>query len=272
MTDTCLSWSEQVGAGPGLGVQLTSGPHAGRLIFAGHAGQIDVVWYSDDFAKSWRVSSSTYGSNNKSKGVPFGQYGCYRPQGCFDEPFPVQLPNGVVQLDMRNDSLTCDPKNCCCAALDITHPRSVADSTDGGISFGPAYQQRDLLEPTGGCQASSLVIGSTVLFSNPSSGSSNRSLLTLRRSHDSGKTYPPEMATLVWPGAGGYSCLTRLANSSATVGLVFERSAPGCTGGSCRISFVSLPVLKTDDGLELSALAPPQTFQPQLRHGAEETT
>jgi hypothetical protein len=239
-----------VGAGPGLGVQLTQGPHAGRLLFAGHAGQVDVVWYSDDAAKTWTVSDSTYGSNNKTEGVPFGQFGCGRHQGCFDEPFPVQLPNGNVQLDMRNDSLTCDPTNCCCAALDITHPRSVADSTDGGLTFGPVYQQHDLTEPTGGCQASSIVVGTTVLFSNPSSGSSNRSLLTLRRSQDSGKTYPPDMATLVWPGAGGYSCLTRLANSTATVGLVFERSAPGCKGGSCRISFVSMHVLKMSGAMQ----------------------
>ena len=229
-------------------------------MFAGHAGQIDVVWYSDDAGKTWRVSSSTYGSNNASKGTPGpGPYGCGRRQGCFDEPFPVELPNGRVQLNMRNDSLTCDPKNCCCAALNITHPRSVADSTDGGLTFGPVYQQHDLPEPTGGCQASSIVVGDTVLFCNPSSGSSNRSLLTLRRSHDSGLTYPPDMATLVWAGAGGYSCLTRLANSTTTVGLVFERSAPGCKGGSCRISFVSLPVLKTDDGNTIFSTAGPST-------------
>eukprot|EP01047_Picozoa_sp_COSAG01_P018073 COSAG01_NODE_971_length_12373_cov_114.625957_5_plen_820_part_00 len=237
-----------ISAGPGLGAQIEKGPHAGRLVFAGHAGQVDVVWYSDD-AKTWRVSNSTYGSNNKTKGAPGpGPYGCGRPQGCFDEPFPVHLPNGVLQLNMRNDSLTCDPHNCCCAALDITHPRSVADSTDGGMTFGPVYQQHDLPEPTGGCQASSIVVGATVLFSNPSSGSSNRSLLTVRRSHDSGKSYPESMATLVWSGAGGYSCLTRLPKSTM-VGLAFERSAPGCAGGSCRISFVSLPVvnIKTDD-------------------------
>ena len=130
----------------------------------------------------------------------------------------------------------------CCAYLPITHPRSVADSTDGGVSFGPPYQIPDLPEPTGGCQASSIVVGDTVLFANPNSGSENRSMLTLRRSRDSGRTYPDVWSTLVWPGAGGYSCLSRLANSSTEVGLTFERSAPGCTGGSCRISFVSLKI------------------------------
>ena len=236
-----------ISAGPGLGVQLASGPHAGRLLFSGHAGQVDVTWFSDDSAVTWTVANSTFGSNNKTKGAPDGPYGCGRPHGCFDEPFPVQLPTGVVQLNMRNNSLQCDPSNCCCTYLPITHPRSVADSTDGGLTFGPAYQQHDLPEPTGGCQASSIVVGDTILFANPASGNESRSRLTLRRSVDSGKTYPPGMATLVWPGPGGYSCLTRLPNLTAEVGLVFERSALGCNGGSCRISFVRLPVTKADN-------------------------
>jgi hypothetical protein len=108
-----------IGAGPGLGTQLTVGPHAGRLLFAGHAGQVDVVWYSDDGAKSWTVARSTFGSNNASKAAKDGPWGCGRPHGCYDEPFPVQLPSGLVQLNMRNNSLSCDPKNCCCAYLPI---------------------------------------------------------------------------------------------------------------------------------------------------------
>ena len=51
-----------------------------------------------------------FGSNNKSSGFRGkGQWGCYRAKGCYDEPFAVQLPDaaGTVQLNMRNDSLTC---------------------------------------------------------------------------------------------------------------------------------------------------------------------
>ena len=99
-----------VSAGPGLGVQLTAGPHTGRIIFSGHAGQVDVTWFSDDSGRSWSMSSSLFGSNNKSSGFRGkGQWGCYRAKGCYDEPFAVQLPDaaGTVQLNMRNDSLTC---------------------------------------------------------------------------------------------------------------------------------------------------------------------
>ena len=120
-----------VGAGPGLGVQMTSGPHAGRLLFSGHAGQVDVTWYSDNSGKNWTLSESMFGSNNSSKSFDgAGQWGCYRQKGCFDEPFPIELPSGVVQINMRNDSATCDPRACGTTLLKITHPRSVADSTD----------------------------------------------------------------------------------------------------------------------------------------------
>jgi len=120
-----------VSAGPGLGVQLTSGPHAGRLLFSGHAGQVDVTWYSDNSGRNWTLSRGMFGSNNSSESFKgAGQWGCYRQQGCFDEPFPIELPTGVVQINMRNDSATCDPKACGTTLLKITHPRSVADSTD----------------------------------------------------------------------------------------------------------------------------------------------
>ena len=78
----------------------------------------------------------------------------------------------VVQVHLANPvSITvADPADCASKYLRITHPRSVADSTDGGFSFGAAYQQYDLPEPTGGCQASSIVVDGHVLFAAPASG------------------------------------------------------------------------------------------------------
>ena len=173
-----------------------------------------------------------------SKTATDGQWGCGRPHGCFDEPFVVQLPDGTVQINMRNDSLTCDPQNCCCAYLPITHPRSIADSSDGGLTFGPSRQIADLPEPTGGCQASSILVGGSMLYSGPAGGGENRTLLTLRRSDDGGRSYPH--STVVEAGPGGYSCLTRLGTMGSppgsadpsNVGLAYERSADGCAGGS----------------------------------------
>jgi hypothetical protein len=107
----------------------------------------------------------------------------------------------------------------------------------------------DLPEPTGGCQASSLVVGGKVLYAAPASGDEGRYNLTLRRSDDGGKSYPRK--TRLMAGPGGYSVLTRIpqqaagvsrSSSDTHVGLAFESGADGCTGGSCRIRFVTLSV------------------------------
>eukprot|EP01050_Picozoa_sp_SAG11_P009553 SAG11_NODE_908_length_6589_cov_5.484129_4_plen_206_part_00 len=53
-----------VGAGPGLGVQLATGPHAGRTLFSGHAGQVSVA--SDGTCRSCPVAvrSPSYRSSS----------------------------------------------------------------------------------------------------------------------------------------------------------------------------------------------------------------
>lgn len=249
-----------VAPGPGLGVQLARSPHTGRLVFSGHSGQVILVWYSDDHARSWTLSNATFGSNDRSPGVPGGAAGCDRPEGCFDEPFAIELADGTLQLNARNDSSACDPAMCCafgcdylptpccsqpggCAEQPMSHPRTVADSRDGGASFGPAHQLLDLREPTRGCQASSVVAGQDVFYSAPAGATAMRTNLTVRRSADGGATYPH--TTEVWGGPGGYSCLTRLpaapGSAAPRVGVAFERGvggwAGGCWGGGCRISF-----------------------------------
>ena len=47
--------------GPGVGIQLARGVHAGRLLFIGHHGAYgyDGVWYSDDGGASYVLSNST---------------------------------------------------------------------------------------------------------------------------------------------------------------------------------------------------------------------
>ena len=48
--------------GPGVGLQLTRGPHAGRLLFIGHhnAYEYDAVWYSDDGGVTYELSSTSF--------------------------------------------------------------------------------------------------------------------------------------------------------------------------------------------------------------------
>ena len=132
----------------------------------------------------------------------------------------------------------------------------MADSTDGGSSFGPSYQQADLPEPVSGCAGSALSVGSAVLFSGPAGATEMRTNTTIRRSDDGGRTY--QRSLQVWAGPGGYSTLARLPAGSGSmstdqVGLAFERGsgdwAGGCWGAACRISFAHVPLdLRRDPG------------------------
>lgn len=235
-----------IAAGPGLGTQINpdAPKYGGRLLFSGHIGQVDVTWYSDNHGLNWTLSSTMFGN--------LTAWGCYRVPGCFDEPFPLSMPDGRVQINMRNDSLTADPYDPARYVGVAHHPRAVAFSTDGGATFGPWSAQLDQVEPAGGCQASALVVteiearapagtGSIVLFSNPAGYCLNRTKLTVRRSVDGGLRYTQSLQIMA--GVGGYSCLAHLPSGSG-VGIAFERGIPGdavCSGGGCAISFEPLP-------------------------------
>ena len=48
--------------GPGVGLQLRSRMHAGRILFIGHhlAYQYDGVWYSDDGGRTYNMSRTNF--------------------------------------------------------------------------------------------------------------------------------------------------------------------------------------------------------------------
>ena len=239
-----------ISAGPGLGTQLTRGPHTGRLVFAGHiqpAGrQAVLVWFSDDGARTWSLSNTSF-SNTRSQGL-----GCGTAEGCFSEPTVVQLPDGTLQLNARNESKSCNSTDCCafgcgflatpcchssqgCAHSPHTHPRTVADSTDAGATFGRAYQQADLPEPVSGCAASTITIGQVVLFSGPAGPTEMRTNMSIRRSDDGGRTYPRSLQ--IWAGPGGYSTLTRLpaAGTPGSCSQMLRDSCPAAVRSSTGI-------------------------------------
>ena len=234
-----------ISAGPGLGTQISDGPLAGRLLFAGHHGQADVTWYSDDHAKTWTLSKTIFGN--------LTSWGCGRIPGCFDEPFVLALPDGRVQINMRNDSLTPDPRNQSLVGCS-RHPRSVADSLDGGATFGSWRQQFDLLEGPDGCQGSGLVVAragggpDVVLYSGPAGACMNRTRLTVHRSVDGGASYPEQLE--INAGPGGYSTLLRTPGGG--VAIAFERGAAAgdaaCGGGGCRISIAPVSGAFVENG------------------------
>lgn len=194
--------------GPGSGIQMQSGPNAGRLVIPCDHIEADTknyyshVIYSDDHGQSWQLGGSS-------------------PEYYVNECEVAELPGGDLMLNMRNYNSA--NKN-----------RQVAYSGDGGLSWSGQGFDMTLIEPT--CQASierySWPQGSQpgfVLFSNPASQSA-RTNLTVRASIDDGNSWP--MSRVLNAGPSAYSdlavlednrvaCLYEAGVSSAYESIVF---------------------------------------------------
>jgi sialidase-1 len=190
--------------GPGVGIQMQSGPHRGRLVIpCDHREKIngeDImfshVFYSDDHGQSWKLG----GSVDKHT----------------DECQVAELTDGRLIINMRNYWGRTGK------AADRAGMRAVSFSTDGGETWSPLEFQSALVEPV--CQASLLRLDeksagadARLLFSNPASSTARRNL-TIRLSEDGGRTWP--IARVLHAGPSAYSCLTILADG--TIGCLFE--------------------------------------------------
>ena len=179
--------------GPGHALQLRDG----RLVVAcdhGNFGGLSAshVIYSDDGGGNWKIGGVASVGN---------------------ESTIVELPDGALMLNMRNNRGRDRGVDDLC--------RHVAISRDRGLSFGPAYSDKSLVEPV--CQAS-LINRSTrrrpsriLYFSNPEHVS-KRLNMTLRRSKDAGKTWK-RVATQT-EGPAAYSDLVILKGGD--VGVLYE--------------------------------------------------
>ena len=75
-----------------------------------------------------------------------------------------------------------------------------------------------------------------MFFSNPSARS--RTEMTVRRSTNSGKTWP--LSRVIHPEGSAYSCMTAMRQPDQ-LGILHERdSNDGCTGPSCQTVFYVL--------------------------------
>ncbi len=184
--------------GPGAGIEITHGPHQGRLVIpCDHKRPVgDEILYSshviisDDHGETWRVGGVT-------------------PQAAVNECEVVELAGGRLMLNMRNY----DRK---------ATSRQVAFSDDGGETWTDQRHDPVLIEPI--CQASirraTWPEGESpgvILFSNPADPDRRRNL-TLRASTDDGKSWPGER--VLYEGSSAYSCLVSLAPGAA--GCLYE--------------------------------------------------
>ncbi len=192
--------------GPGVGIQLRRGHHAGRLLVpCDHREKIDGNWrmfshafFSDDHGETWQVGENV---------------GLHT-----DECQAVQLTDARVMMNCRNYWLRTG------GVAERGGMRAVAHSEDGGETWGELRFDDTLVEPV--CQASLIRYSvedlgddrNILLFANPASKTS-RTKMTVRASYDEGETWP--VSRLVNPGSSAYCCLARLPDGR--IGLLYER-------------------------------------------------
>ena len=134
-----------------------------------------------------------------------------------DEAAVVQLEDRSLLLNMRNNQ--------------GAHRRAIATSHDGGDAWEHFRFDDALVDPT--CQASMTVVTDTIFFANPADPD-KRVRMTLRASHDKGKTWPE--SKVIWEGPSGYSSLVPMRGE--VIGLLFER---GVKNFREEISFLTIP-------------------------------
>lgn len=181
--------------GPGAGVQIERGLHAGRLVIpcdhieAGTKRYYSHLIFSDDHGASWQLGGRS-------------------PRDQVNECEVAELTGDRLLLNMRNYDRR-------------QRTRQVAISGDGGVSWSDQRHDPALLEPI--CQASlrrhswpEAGRQSVLLFSNPAS--TNRENLTVRASFDEGRTWP--VSRVLHAGPAAYSCLVRLPDER--IGCLYE--------------------------------------------------
>jgi sialidase-1 len=194
-------------ASPGNGIQLASGPHAGRLIFPAYIWAdpyYSTVIYSDDHGKTWHRGGNA---------APGG-----------GEIQVAETHDGRLLATIRNNTF---PEK---------GVRFFNTSEDGGETWGTPYYQTftQAALPDPKCQASILKpppaegINTDLLILSNAADAASRTKMTLRISYDQGQTWP--VSNLVYAGSSAYSSLTTLP--SGEVGMLFEMD------GYKRISFL----------------------------------
>ena len=215
-----------IASGPGIGIQLTRGPHTGRLILPFNEGPYsqwnNFAVFSDDRGATWKFGGNVPGAFVKD--AKLGQ----RSQ--INEVQMVELSDGSVRLNSRQF-----------AGAKV---RKTSVSKDGGVTWSPVEDVPALRDPS--CNASVLRYSfgdgasglGRILYSGPDA--MTRSNGTIHLSRDDGVTWPVQR--VLWPGSFAYSVLTKLPDG--TVGCLFETDNYG------RIVFARLPISWLEPGKE----------------------
>ena len=207
--DTSWTW---YATGPGIGIQIKHGAHAGRLVIpcdynyanpdpAQKALQGSHVIYSDDHGKNWQIGGTMKPQMNECQVAEL-----------FDD-------RGTLLMDMRS--------------YRGLFARAQSTSTDGGVTWTTPVDVPALIEPV--CQASILraEAAKLLLFSNPAA--KTRTNLTVRASADNAKTW--KEVDVLHAGPAAYSSLVELSTTEAAC--LYER---GDKKPYEKITFARFPV------------------------------
>ena len=212
------SGSTTIASGPGIGIQLTRGPRAGRILIPFNEGPFyqwnNFAVFSDDRGATW-----SYGENVPGSFLPDTRLG---RKSQINEVQMVELSDGSIRLNSRQF-----------AGAKV---RKTAVSRDSGVTWSAVEDIPDLRDPS--CNASVLRYSfgtetnklGRLLYSGPDA--TNRSNGTIALSLDDGATWP--VKRVLWPGGFAYSVLTRLTDGR--VGCLFE------TDDYARIVFARFPI------------------------------
>lgn len=192
-----------VAGGPGVGIQLRHGGHAGRILMPFNEGPFG-LWnvyaaYSDDRGKTWKMGDVAPGGLiDAGKG---------KQTSTVNEAQFVELKDGSIRFNIRRWAGKAVRKTCV--------------STDGGATWSKVEDAPELLDP--GC------MGSVLRYTDPADGGTSRILYsgpqstkrengTVFVSYDEGKTWPVKRVLCEQNFA--YSCLTGLPDG--TIGCLYE--------------------------------------------------
>lgn len=202
------TWQKWLATGPGAGIQLTAGPHAGRMVIGmNHEGYLRGgkedyfsganLAYSDDGGLTWT-------------------------RGAIDQPSPsylkpqelnlAELPDGRILISAR-DQHGSAPGN-----------RALTTSSDGGESFDAPFETNpDLDTPVSQGAITSFVDSNgndRVLFTS-ASHPRTRKVMSIRSSFDNGQNWQTwNQGRVVNWGNAGYSDIA--AFSDGSLGMVYE--------------------------------------------------
>lgn len=208
-------WMRFIGAGPGIGIQLTSPRYKGRIVFPiyysnnpdnGEPRMSCCLIYSDDHGTTWKRGKSPNDGRVWEGSILDSRTLSIR-EAELTESQVVELDNGDLLYFMRNHS--------------SKRRTAFAYSRDGGETWGEVDFFDDFADPI--CQSTVIKypdIGDgkeRLIFANPCH-ETQRINGTVRLSEDGGKTWP--YSKVIDEGNYMYSCLTVLPTYE--IGLLYE--------------------------------------------------